>query len=375
MRDCLDGFRVLDLSQYLPGPYAAQILADLGADVVKIEPPRGDPMRRMGPADSDGVSLFYKAINAGKRVLRLDLKSDSGSRTFASLLQQSDVLVESYRPGALERLGFGPDRVRDLNPRLVHCALSGYGQTGPYRERSGHDINYMAHGGGLAGSGTADRPVAAYPPVADFASGLQAALLTVAALLKRERDAESGAGQHLDVSLAETVLAWQAIPLTAALYEGHRPVRGEVMLNGGAACYQVYRTADDRFLSLGALEAKFWENFCRAVGHEEWIERQWEPLPQHGLIAEVAGMIQERVLADWNELLSPVDCCYQAVLTPEEVLTDPQIEARKLLLKAGTPARSVEVLLPVWRDGQPPAARAPLTETNTQTVLEAWRAG
>ena len=366
---CLEGFRVLDLSQYLPGPYAGQILADLGAEVVKVEPLAGDPMREFGPRDGDGVSAFYKLINAGKTVVRLDLKAEVGRDALTGLVRRADALVESFRPGALAKRGFGPEALKALNPRLVHCALSGYGQTGPARLKAGHDINHMAHSGGLETSGTAARPVNAHPPTADFASGVQAALAVLAALFKRER----GGGAFIDVSLSETVLAWQPLFLTAALRGEQAPTRGAALLNGGAACYQIYETKDGRFVTLGALEAAFWASFCEAVGRQDWIGRQWEPLPQDGLTGEVAALFRERPLAAWEVALGDVDCCFQPVLEPAEVIADPQIRARGLLRQSAGPDPLVEVLFPALIDGVRPRARPAVQELTPEEALRAWR--
>ncbi len=368
---CLAGIRVLDLSQYLPGPYAGQILADLGAEVVKIEPPAGDPFRRVPPLDGDGLSAFYKLINAGKTVVRLDLKDAAGKAAFLDLVDRADGLIESYRPGALARLGLDAEALRARNPRLVHCALSGYGQNGPDALRAGHDINYMAMSGGLSSSGTAARPIGAYPPTADFASGMQAALTVIAALLGRER---SGRGATIDTSIAETVLAWQPLALTAAGRPGAEAARDQGRLSGGAACYRIYETADGRFVTLGALEAKFWANFCRALGREDWIARQWEALPQIGLIAEVAEAIAARPLAGLEALLAGVDCCYQAVLEPAEVPEDSQIRARGLLRAYPGPEPRVEVAFPATFDGGPPEPRAPLEERAAADLHAAWAA-
>ncbi len=371
LADCLQGLRVLDLSQYLPGPYAAQILADLGAEVVKLEPPEGDPLRRLGPRDSDGISPFYKLINAGKTVVRLDLKSDAGKAAFAGLIPCADALVESFRPGALARLGFGPAALEVLNPNLVHCALSGYGQSGPYAQRAGHDINYMALGGGLATSGTADRPVVAHPPTADYASGMQAALATLAALLRRER---WGGGAFLDVSIAETVLAWQALTITAALRGEQETRRSAALLNGGAACYQVYRTGDGRFVTLGALEAKFWAAFCRAAGREDWIDRQWEPLPQRQLIVEVWELIASRTLDEWLSVLAGVDCCFEAVLAPAEVPAHPQVQARGLARRQDGRQPIFEVLFPALLNGEAAPPRQRWREAEAEEVVARWAA-
>lgn len=365
---CLTGLRVLDLSQYLPGPYAAQILADLGAGVVKVEPPTGDPMRGLGPTDGQGLSSFYKLINAGKSVVRLDLKNEADKAAFTRLAARADVLIESFRPGVLAKLGFSPEGLRGVNPRLVHCALSGYGQTGPSALKAGHDINYMALGGGLATSGIADHPVMAHPPTADFASGMQAALSVLAALLRRDR---SGEGAFIDVSLAETVLGWQGLNLTAAKHPGHEPRRGAALLNGGAACYGIYETAGGGFVTLGALEAKFWANFCRAVDRPDWIERQWEPMPQDALTGEVAALFRMRGLADWNRDLEAIDCCFQAVLEPAEVAMHPQIQARGLVRESST---GVEVLFPALFDGRPPEQRFPFREPALEELMRTWGA-
>ncbi len=366
----LTGIRVLDLSQYLPGPYAGQILADLGAEVVKVEPPAGDPLRQVPPLDGDGLSAFYKLVNAGKTVVRLDLKAAAGKAAFLGLVDRADALIESFRPGALARLGLDAGALRARNPRLVHCALSGYGQSGPAALKAGHDINYMALAGGLARSGTAERPVGAHPPTADFASGMQAALTVLAALLGRTR---SGRGATIDTSISDTVLAWQSLALTAAGRPGGEAARGQGRLSGGAACYRIYETADRRFVTLGALEAKFWANFCRALGREDWIARQSEALPQTGLIAEVAEAIAARPLAAWQALLGDVDCCYQAVLEPTEVPDDPQIRARGLLRAYPGPDPRIEVAFPALIDGAPPAPRAPFQERDAEYLLAAWK--
>ncbi len=367
--DLLTGARVLDLSQYLPGPYAGQMLADLGAEVVKIEPPAGDPMRAIGPRDADGVSAFYKLINAGKTMVRLDLKADSGRAALEPLVRGADVLLESFRPGALARLGFGTEDLRDLNPRLIHCALSGFGQSGPYAQRAGHDITYMALAGGLATSGPAERPSVAHPPTADFAGAMQAVIAVLAALLRRTT---TGQGASLDVSLAETVLAWQGIVLTGARRAGFEPVREASLLNGGAACYRIYETADQRFVALGALEAKFWTQFCEALGRPDWVGRQNDPLPQEELIAEVAAALRGETRDTWAARLADVDCCFQAVLEPEEVTADPHLKARGLINKSRGAEQRVEVLFPAFFDGQGPRPRAPLREVPAERVLSAW---
>jgi len=331
-------------------------------------------MRQVPPLDSDGVSAFYKLVNAGKTVVRLDLKEATGKAAFLSLVDRADALIESFRPGALARLGLGAEALRARNPRLVHCALSGFGQTGPDALKAGHDINYMAMAGGLASSGTVERPVGAHPPTADFASGMQAALTVLATLLGRERGGQgSGHGATIDTSISETVLAWQSLALTAAGRAGGEAARGAGRLSGGAACYQIYQTADRRFVTLGALEAKFWANFCRALGREDWIERQGETMPQTALIAEVAKAIAARPLAVWQARLGSVDCCYQAVLEPAEVPDDPQVRARGLLRAYPGPDSRVEVAFPALIDDESPEPRAPFQERDAEDLLAAWK--
>ncbi|HEX9570240.1 MAG TPA: CoA transferase [Rhodospirillales bacterium] len=374
LRDFLAGVRVLDLSQFLPGPFATQLLADMGASVLKIEPPAGDPLRRMDmmsgrPQPEGKRTPYYDAINAGKTVLALDLKAAAGKDAFAGLLARADVLLESYRPGVLDRLGFGRDRLKAINPGLVHCALSGYGQSGPNRLRSGHDVNYIASTGAYAASGSADKPAMAWPPAADYASALQAALTITGALAQRAR---TGQGAFLDVSLAEAMLAWQAWGMTAAAL-GSATRRGGNLLNGGAACYQIYETKDHRFVTLGALEMHFWRNFCEALGHPRWTARQHEPMPQTALIAEVAAVIGARPLAHWEAALKDVDCCYHAVLDYAEAAADPHARVRGLVQHGKAGGRSwTEVLFPAFVDGHAPPPRPPVREIDVATALKSW---
>lgn len=360
MKDCLEGIRVLDLSQYLPGPFAARMLADHGAEVVKVEPPAGDPLRHIDPHGKPGSSPFYDLINAGKTVVVLDLKAPAENAAFADLVSRADVLLESYRPGVLDRLGFGEERLKALNPRLIHCALSGFGQTGPERLTSGHDLGYEAMTGNLSACGTAERPVIPYPPMADHAGAMQAVTSILAALLARAR---TGKGCFLDVSLMESLLLWQAPALTVA-----QPL-GAGVINGGVAFYQIYRTADGRFISLSPIEPKFWANFCNAVDRPAWIARQHEAVPQTALIADVAALIVARPLEHWETLLPPADCCYQAVLTEAEVLAHPHIAARGLVHQSDG---FVEVRLPVYRDGVPPEPRAAVRDAGWREQLAAW---
>lgn len=368
LHTCLSGMKVLDLSQYIPGPYATLLLSDMGAAVVKIEPPQGDPMRTFGPVADDGISPLYRVLNGNKTILRIDLKTDSGRATLDGLVQQADVLVESFRPGVMDRLGFGPDRLKVLNPRLVHCALSGYGQTGPLTFRAGHDLTYMALTGALSMMGTAETPVIPFPPMADHAGAMHAVMAILAALVRQGRD---GVGAHIDVSLFEGALGLNALGLT--LGAGGAVARESDLLNGGAAYYRLYRCQDGRFVALAPLEPKFWEAFCRAVDRPDWLPRQAEPMPQTDLIGEIAALFSTRPMRDWVEHLSGTDCCFDPVLEPHEVPGHPHVRARGFTTAAESATAGVEVVFPAYVDGHRPQARTAYSEADPQTVLGLWR--
>ncbi len=370
----LDGIRVLDLSQFLPGPFATQMLADLGADVIKVEPPKGDPMRGLDPVtNARGPSPFHALVNAGKRVVEIDLKSPDGKAAFETLVASADVLMESYRPGVMTKLGFSPERLREMNRRLVHCALSGFGQNGPMRLAGGHDINYVAAAGQLGLTGPAAAPHMAFPPVADYAGALQSVVAILGALVGRGR---TGEGAYLDIAMADCVLAWQSQALTALARANDgdgAPARDANLLTGGAACYRVYETGDGRFVSLGAIEEVFWRNFCEAAGRPGWISRQLEPMPQTELISEVAAFFKGEVRAHWDVRFAAVDCCYHPVLDVAEIAAHPQNAARSLIrAQDGIDGGALSVLLPVWTDGAPPAPRPAAAFVDVAAVLADW---
>ena len=311
----LTGIRVVDLSQYIPGPFATRLLADLGAEVIKIEPPAGDPMRRF-MHHGDGPSPLYRHLNRGKRVARIDLKGSAGGEQLRRLLCDADVLLESFRPGVLARLGLDRVTLQRLNPRLVHCALSGFGQQGPYRDRAGHDLTYCAAAGLLSNQPTDQQPTIGYPPVADHAGAMQAVTAILAALFACER---SGHGSYLDISLYASALAWNYLGM---LTSPDAPEAG--LLQGQSACYNLYRTADRRWVALAALEEKFWRGFCERVGRPDWIDRQADVVPQRGLIDELQRLFADQPLAHWQALLGPADCCFETVPMSSELSDHPQ---------------------------------------------------
>ncbi|HYL23426.1 MAG TPA: CoA transferase [Burkholderiales bacterium] len=346
----LHGVRVLDLSRYIPGPLATMLLADMGAEVLKIEGPEGDEMQHLGPRDAAGAPIFYPAINAGKAVRRMNLKDASARAEFLQRVESADVLVESFRPGVMARLGLGYDALRAVNPRLIYCALSGYGANGPLAQAAGHDANYLALTGILhRNAGFFD------PPVCDNVGALFAVIAILGALQGRARD---GRGCEIDMSLADSIWPLQTFQVADYGARGYSPGPEETYLNGGAAWYQVYRTRDGARIALGTAGDKFWERFCRAAGRPEWIARAADPMPQRALMDDVQALIGALTLAECNERFGAADCCYTPVLTLAQAVQSEQTHARQLVRRASTGA--LQALFPAWVDEEPPAARPPM---------------
>lgn len=361
--DCLDGIRVLDLSQYIPGPFATMTLGDLGAEVVKVEPPFGDPMRYAFMQGADGISPLYKQLNAGKMVVKLDLKSAEGKADFTKLVEKADVLLESFRPGVMGRLGFDGDTLRKLNPTLIHCALSGFGQNGPYGQSAGHDMTYVALTGALSQTGNKDTgPVPIFPPLADHSGAMQAVTSILAALFRRERTKK---GAFIDVSLFEGALSWNYLSLTPAA-RGIVDDCGRGELTGAAAFYNVYETSDKRYLAFAPIEPKFWQNFCQAVGRDDLLARHNEAIPQDDLIATLRDLFKTKTLTQWEEILVPADCCMEPIRTPDETLKHPHVKARQIVMQEG---ENIEVRYPAWVDGMPPKGRSAMEELDIKDVL------
>jgi crotonobetainyl-CoA:carnitine CoA-transferase CaiB-like acyl-CoA transferase len=353
----LGGLKVLDLSRHLPGPLASLLLVDLGASVIKIEPPSGDEMRVIGPIGERGVSIYFEAISAGKVSLKLDLRKEADKQRLLGLVDEADILLESFRPGTLERLGLAPKMLTERNPRLIYCGLSGFGMTGPRSDQAGHDNNYLSLNGALAGTGLTDLPVFFDPPLADVTGSMMATIAMLGAVNKRARD---GKGCILDLSLADSVMPLISFPLAGLSAGRGSPVREAELLNGGAARYHVYRCADGAFVTLGAIEPKFWAAFCHASGHPDWLPRFDDPLPQTGLIAELtaffAGLTRDEAIAR----LEPADCCFAPVLTLEQAVETEQLQARGLVRRGED--GNWQALFPGQVDGEAPAIRRPWRE-------------
>lgn len=324
--------RVLDLSRLLPGPMACRHLADLGAQVLKVEPPLpgrpglpGDDAAYMGPGE-DGVSHFYRVVNHGKRRLVLDLKQPEQLDRLRALVREAHAVVEGFRPGVMDRLGLGYEALRAINPAIVLTRISGYGQQGPLRLAAGHDLNYLSLAGVVDQTRTPDdgRPVFSHLQIADQLGGAQtAAIGTLAAVLGAQW---SGQGREVDVSMTDAVRQHQVILGCEALAEGSAPQAGASLLNGGVACYNLYRCADGGWLAVGALELKFWQGVCDVIGRPDWRERHWSRGEAPGsaaaraLIDALAGVIAGAPLAAWAERFADQDCCVTPVLDAHAAL-------------------------------------------------------
>jgi crotonobetainyl-CoA:carnitine CoA-transferase CaiB-like acyl-CoA transferase len=330
------------------------LLADMGADVTKIEPPGGDEMRAIGPTGADGVSLAFRAVQAGKATRNLDLKSAAGRSEFLVLAGAADILVESFRPGTMERLQLGPERLRALNPGLIYCALSGFGRAGPRRDMAGHDLTYLALTGVLDAIG---QPRIAYPPPADTSGALFATIAILAALHARARD---GRGCVIDLALADAAMPLHLFGLAELAATGPRLGGADGALGGGAAYNAVYPTADGGHVVLAAIEPKFWTAFCGAARRPDWLARQSEPLPQRALTAELAQMFAALSCEEAVATFGPADCCFAPVVPVGEAIRSPQAVARGLLPIDGSGA--VQALFPAIVDGEAPSSRAPLRD-------------
>jgi alpha-methylacyl-CoA racemase len=355
----LQGVRILDLSRHLPGPMATLFLGDMGAEVVKIEPPAGDEMRVMGPIGANGRSVYFDAVNAGKVTRRLDFRRADDRLAFLELVKAADVVIESFRPGVMSRLGVGYETLSASNPRLIYCSLNGFGHDGPLAQRAAHDVNYLSLVGTLFHNDGGDTPFFD-PPVADCAGALFAALTIVGALHGRARD---GKGCHIDLALADVAMPLQIFHLAQFAQTGVPPRPSESLLNGGAACYRVYRTADHRRVSLGALEPKFWRAFCAAADRPDWETRHRDPLPQSELADEVATMFGALTLAQCEERFGKGDCCFAPVLDLHEALDGAHVRARGLVHR--TSAGELQALFPAVVDGERPMPRASIRAFDT----------
>jgi len=329
MRDLLAGIRVLDLTRLLPGPYATLLLADLGAEVIKIEEPStGDPVR-WTPPFVNGKSYRFLLLNRNKKSLTLNLKNPQGREIFLKLAHTADAILEGFRPGAVQRLGIDYEAVRKIKPDIIYGSLTGFGQEGPYRERVGHDINYISIAGLLSLTGH-EKPVIPGVPVADLAGGMFAALTLLAALIKRNRSLR---GAYIDLSMTDCVLSFLGIHAAEYFATGQSLKPSETVLTGGFPCYAIYETKEGKFITIGALEEKFWANLCRALGKEEYTPYQFSLEKREEIFASFKKLFKSRTRDEWLAFFDQREIPIAPVNDLKEAFDDPQIRHRGLLIE------------------------------------------
>ncbi len=357
----LDATRILDLTRLLPGAICTMMLHDLGAEIIKIEDPQQGDYARWMPPLIDGMGAFFRSSNRGKKSVILNLKDPAGQAVLHRLVQDADVLIEGFRPGVTARLAADYQTLQAINPRLVYSSLSGWGQSGPLASASGHDLNYIARNGVL---GAEQNPQTPASQAADVAGSYVAVMGILAALLNRT---QTGTGDYVDVSLAEAAMPFAM----AAWMESILPSAQDsvLSLSGCSACYRVYYAADGKPVVLGAIEGKFWANFCNAMEKPQWIEQHTLPERQPELIEEVAALFETKKAAEWANLLEDADCCFSRVTMPEHLLGDTHWQARGMvgMNQDGLPWMRSPVRL---SDDAIDISAAPQYGEHTQAVLQ-----
>lgn len=337
MSQPLSGIRILDLSRLLPGAYATQMMADFGADVIKVEEPgMGDYGRFMPPQGPGGMSLYFVAINRNKRSITLNLKTEQGREIFLKMVGYADVVLESFRPGVMERLGLGYEQLKARYPGIIYCAISGYGQDGPYALRAGHDLNYAGYAG-LLNYNRTPYGEPAMPPtqLADLAGGSYMAMIGIlTALVGR---AQTGIGRKIDVSMTEGVMSLLPLVSTAYLNTGKAPHPGHSSLDGGLPCYNIYETKDGKHVTLAALEPKFWHTFCTRIGHLELLPFHTPvgPGEREQAIDMLRAIFKTKTRDEWVAELGDSDACVGPVYTLDEAFNDPHVQARGVSVTSG----------------------------------------
>lgn len=338
----LAGVRILDFTALLPGAVCTMYLADLGADVIKIEPPEhGDAAR--GPKGTPPSGMFV-TTNRNKRSLAIDLKQPESVQLIEKLLAETDVLVEGFRPGVMARFGLDYARLSAINPRLVYCSITGYGQTGPLADKAGHDINYQSISGVLAQNVIdGSRPSPGGFPIADLAGGgLSAATGILAALFDAQR---TGRGRHIDISMTDCAMALNLAALSSKLMFGNKePQPGRDILSGGLPCYRTYRTSDGRYLAVGALEPKFWMNFCNAVARPDLIPHGWDSGDKYEkTVEEIQAIIAGKTLAEWTAHFADVDACVTPVVSLDDSLVHEHAAARGMIYDTQVSGKTMNI--------------------------------
>ncbi len=328
----LEGIKVLDLSRYLPGPFCTQILADFGAEVIKVEDPNGGDLGRGLYPLIKGESARFYTVNRNKKSITMDLKKEKGKEIFKKLVADSDVIVDQFRPGVMDRLGVGYETLRKINDKIIYCAITGYGLNGPLRDTAGHDLNYLSLAGVTELTGSYKSPPAmSGVQIADIAGGtLYSVIAILLALASRTR---TGKGQLCDIAMMDASISLLAYTLGEWSGSGILPERGNDLLTGGSACYNIYATKDNKNVSLAAIEPKFWVQFCNKVDRVEYIELQWAKERQPEIIEDLRGIFSRKTRDEWVEFFSSSDICFTPVLTLEEMSQNTQVQAREMIIK------------------------------------------
>lgn len=356
----LSGIRILDLSRLLPGPYLTQLMADLGAEVIKVETPLAGDHARLAPPEME-LGKMYEMINQGKKSLALNYRNPRGRELFLKLATIADVVLEGFRPTIADKYGIGYEAVRAVKPDIVYCSLSGYGQKGPYQQRAGHDFNYLSIGGALSLNGRpGERPIPYGLPVADLSGGMLAAIAILGALVGREL---GGQGMYLDMALLDGVISWMTPLALSAYFSGLEVEAGTHPLLGGRAFFNIYETADGKYLTLAAIEPHFWGDFCRTIGRADLIERQYD----RALKPEIERIFKGKTRAEWLALFANNDACVEPVNSIEEMLSNPQVQARgHVQMEAGKPVGVRSPFMFVRKERSP----APALGADTRDLLQ-----
>jgi crotonobetainyl-CoA:carnitine CoA-transferase CaiB-like acyl-CoA transferase len=348
------------------------LLADLGADVIKIEEPHlGDPTRWTPPQIND-TGIVFLNLNRNKRSLTLNLKNPRGVEVFHRLAEQADVILEGFRPGVVDRLGIGYDAMAAINPRIVYCSLTGYGQSGPYRDRSGHDLNYISLAGVLGlTTDQQGRPAIPGTQIADLGGAMAATIAILAALLARERQ---GQGQYIDVAMMDVAVGLLTIAAATTFAGDPLPVGGRFALNGLFPFFNVYETSDGGFISLGALEPKFWHDFCHTVGRLDWMDKQFGSDEERNvLFAELRQLFRSKSRQAWEQMFANADACCEPVLSLDEAFSHPQVQHRQMVAEVQDPERgAVRHLASPFKFSETPASirtPAPQLGQHTEEIL------
>ncbi|QGT99347.1 Alpha-methylacyl-CoA racemase [Candidatus Syntrophocurvum alkaliphilum] len=328
----LSGIRVLDLSQYLPGPFCSQILADFGAEIIKVEPPKRGELGRQVPPLIESESARFYTVNRNKKSITLDLKKEEGKSTFKKLLLTTDVVLDQFRPGVMEKMGLGYEVQKEINERIIYCAITGYGLDGPLRDTAGHDLNFVSLSGITESTGTHKGiPAMSGVQIADIAGGtLYAVIAILLALLNRDK---TGKGQLCDIAMLDCSISLLTYTLGEWSGMAKLPERGNEVLTGGYAFFNIYETKDEKFISLAAVEDKFWAKFCEMIDRKDYISDQWNKEKQNEIKEDIKNIFLEKTRDEWVEYFSNSDICFTPVLNLEEMSTHPQVVARNMIEK------------------------------------------